>query len=148
VFDSEACAYEEPAPAASGEFGRKVRMMNRGLRSVILRKHLLNPFRYGFYSVALFSQKILRRLVPFVLFILFASSFLLSSQGGFYFWAFVAQILFYILAGVGYVIRDYRLGQLKCFYIPFFYCLANAAALIAIIRLIGGKRVEQWQPQR
>ena len=148
VFDSEARCYEQPAPAASGEFGRKVRIMNRGLRGVILRKNLLNPFKYDFYSVVLFSQKILRRLVPFLLFILFVSSFLLSPQGSFHFWTFVTQILFYILACIGYLIRNTRLGQLKCFYIPFYYCLANAAALVAIINLIGGKRIEQWQPQR
>lgn len=148
VFDNEARAYEEPAPFASGEFGRKVRMMNRGLRGVILRKHLLNPFRYGFYALALFSQKILRRLVPFFLFTFFVTSFLISSQEGFYFWAFLTQVAFYVLACVGYLIRENRLGQLKCFYIPFFYCLANAAALVATIKLIGGKRIEKWQPQR
>jgi len=148
VFDSEARAYEELAPTAASEFGRKVRMINRGLRGVILRRKLLNPLKYGIYSVTLFSQKIIRRLVPFFLFILFVSNLLLSSQGSFYFWAFIAQTLFYILAGVGYLIRDTRLGQLKCFCIPFFYCLANGAALIAIVKLIGGKRIDQWQPQR
>ncbi|HZD56063.1 MAG TPA: glycosyltransferase family 2 protein [Anaerolineales bacterium] len=148
VFDSEACAYEEPAPAAENEFGRKVRMMNRGLRGVILRRRLLNPFRFGFYSLSLFSQKVLRRLVPFFLLILFVSSFLISARGGIYFVAFIAQALFYLSAVFGYLIRRSALGRFKFFYIPFFYCLANAAAFVAVIRLIAGKRVEQWQPHR
>jgi cellulose synthase/poly-beta-1,6-N-acetylglucosamine synthase-like glycosyltransferase len=148
VFDSEACAYEEPAPAAENEFGRKVRMMNRGLRGVILRRRLLNPFQFGFYSLSLFSQKVLRRLVPFFLLILFVCSFLISTSGGIYFAAFVAQALFYLSAVLGYLIRGTRLGRFKFFYIPFFYCLANAAAFVAVIRLIAGVRVEQWQPQR
>ncbi len=148
VFDSEACAYEEPAPAAENEFGRKVRMMNRGLRGVILRRRLLNPFRFGFYSLSLFSQKVLRRLVPFFLLILFVCSFLISASGAIYFAAFVAQALFYLSAVLGYLIRGTRLGRFKFFYIPFFYCLANAAAFVAVIRLIAGVRVEQWQPQR
>ncbi|MFQ5627680.1 MAG: glycosyltransferase family 2 protein, partial [bacterium] len=79
VFESEAIAFEEPMAAATKEFSRKVRIMNRGLRGVILRKRLLNPFQYGFYSVELFSHKVLRRLVPFFLLTAFISNILLSS---------------------------------------------------------------------
>ena len=148
VFESEAIAYEEPTSDAEREFSRKVRIMNRGLRSVILRKRLLNPFRYGFYSVILFSHKILRRLVPFILLILLMSSFLLNSTSNFYFGITVAQVLFYALAASGFLLRNNSLGRLKFLYIPFFYCLANAAALVAIVKLLSGKRVELWQPQR
>ncbi len=148
VFEAEAIAYEEPTPAASLEFGRKVRIMTRGLRGVLLRRKLLNPFRYGFYSLELFSHKVLRRLVPFFLLVLFTASWFLSGTGRFYFAAAVAQTLFYLLAAAGYVLRRRQIGRLKFFYVPFFYCLANAAAFIAVIRLLRGKRVEFWQPQR
>jgi cellulose synthase/poly-beta-1,6-N-acetylglucosamine synthase-like glycosyltransferase len=148
VFESEAIAYEEPAPAAEREFSRKVRIMNRGLRGVLLRKRLLNPWRHGFYSIVLFSHKLLRRLVPFFLIALLAESWLLHTHHRFYLFGAVAQTLFYLMAGMGYVLRRHRLGRLKFFYIPFFYCLANAAALVAVLRLLAGKRVELWQPQR
>jgi cellulose synthase/poly-beta-1,6-N-acetylglucosamine synthase-like glycosyltransferase len=148
VFESAAIAYEEPTASASLEFGRKVRIMTRGLRGVLLRRHLLNPFRYGFYSLELFSHKVLRRLVPIFLLIMFIASWFLSQESRLYFFAACAQTLFYLLAGAGYLLRRHRLGRLKFFYIPFFYCLANAAALIAVIRIIRGKKVERWQPQR
>ena len=148
VFEPEAIAYEEPTPSASLEFGRKVRIMTRGLRGVLLRRRLLNPFRYGFYSLELFSHKVLRRLVPFFLLVLLAASWILSGTGRFYFAVAVAQTLFYLLAGAGYLLRRRQIGRLKFFYVPFFYCLANAAAFIAVIRLLRGKRVEFWQPQR
>ncbi|MGH7493004.1 MAG: glycosyltransferase family 2 protein [bacterium] len=148
IFESEAIAYEEPIPAAEREFSRKVRIMNRGLRGVLLRKRLLNPWRYGFYSIVLFSHKLLRRLVPFFLLVLLATSWLLYTHHAVYLFAAGAQTLFYLLAGVGYGLRRHRLGRLKCFYIPFFYCLANAAALVAVLRLLAGKKVELWQPQR
>ena len=35
----------------------------QGLRSVIHQRRLLNPFRFGFYSLQLFTHKVLRRLV-------------------------------------------------------------------------------------
>lgn len=148
VFEGEAIAYEEPMPAAEREFSRKVRIMNRGLRGVLLRRRLLNPARYGFYALILFSHKVLRRLVPFFLLVLLAASWLVHARHGFYLFAAVAQTLFYALAGLGYALRRRRLGRLKFFYVPFFYCLANAAALLAIIKLLRGNRIEFWQPQR
>lgn len=148
VFESEAIAYEEPVPAAHREFGRKVRIMNRGLRGVLLRKRLLNPFRYGFYSLELLSHKVLRRLVPIFLLVMLAASLMLHARQQFYFIAAAAQLGFYVMAGAGYLLRRHRLGRLKFLYIPFFYCLANAAALLAIIKLLLGNRVELWQPQR
>jgi cellulose synthase/poly-beta-1,6-N-acetylglucosamine synthase-like glycosyltransferase len=148
VFEREAIAYEEPTASAALEFGRKVRIMTRGLRGVLLRKRLLNPFRYGFYAIVLFSHKVLRRLVPIFLLVLLAASWSLSGENLFYLAAAIAQTLFYLLAGAGYLLRGHRLGRLKFLYMPFFYCLANAAALIAVIRVLRGKRVEFWQPQR
>ncbi len=148
VFESEAIAYEEHTSSAALEFERKVRIMTRGLRGVLLRRRLLNPFRYGFYSLELFSHKVLRRLVPVFLLVLLVASFRLSGRNIFYFGATAAQVLFYLLAAAGYWLRGHRLGRLKFFYIPFFYCLANAAALRAVIRIIRGKKVERWQPQR
>ena len=148
VFEPAACAYEAALPAAEREFWRKVRLMTRGLCGVMLRKRLLNPWRYGFYALVLFSHKVLRRLVAVVLPLLFAASLLASSHGAFYRGAAVAQALFYALAGAGYVLRRTRVGQLPCLSMPFFYCLANAAALVAIIQCLRGQRIELWQPQR
>ena len=148
VFESEAIAYEEPMPAAEREFSRKVRLMNRGLRSVLLRRRLLNPWRYGFYAIILFSHKVLRRLVPVFLLLLLATSWWLHARSSFFLFAALAQTWFYLMAGLGYLLRRHRLGRLKFFYIPFFYCLANAAAFVAVVRLLAGQRVELWQPQR
>jgi len=148
VFEQEAIAYEEPMPAAAREFSRKVRIMNRGLRGVLLRRRLLNPLRFGFYAVVLFSHKVLRRLVPLLLVAMLLISWALQTRDALYLFAAVAQTLFYVLAGLGYVLRRHRLGRLQFFYIPFFYCLANAAALLALLKLLRGTRIELWQPQR
>ena len=148
VFEREARSYEAAVPEAGREFQRRTRLMTRGLRGLLLRKRLLNPFRYGFYSLVLFSHKVLRRLLPVALLILCASSMALSSRGVLYSFAAAAQIVFYSAAGAGYLLRRTRLGQRKYLYIPFFYCLANAAALVAAAKLILGERIALWQPQR
>lgn len=148
VFESEALAAEDAMSGAKEEFGRKVRIMNRGLRGVLLRRNLLNPFNSGFYSLVLFSHKLLRRLVPLFLLSLFAASIFLSGESKFFYFAMIAQVLFYTWAGLSYMLRDTQIGQHKIFYIPFFYCLANTASLVAIIKLLSGTKIERWQPQR
>jgi cellulose synthase/poly-beta-1,6-N-acetylglucosamine synthase-like glycosyltransferase len=148
VFEREAQSYEGAVPKAAREFQRRTRLMTRGLRGLLLRRRLLNPFRYGFYSVVLFSHKVLRRLLPIALLTLLASSLALSASGGFYRLAAAGQLIFYSAAGAGYLLRRTRWGHHKFLYVPFFYCMANAAACVAVIKLIFGERIVLWQPQR
>lgn len=148
VFEPEARAYENAIPAAAREFSRRVRLMTRGLRGVSLRRSLLNPFRYGFYSVVLFSHKILRRLLPLALLLLLASSVYLQGHHPFFRLALAGQLMFYLLALAGYGLRSTKLGRSKPLFIPFFYCMANLAALFALFRFARGERITLWQPQR
>jgi len=149
VFDPGARAFEYTTSEAKRELGRRVRLMTRGLRAVWLRRRLLNPLRYGFYAIALFSHKILRRLAPLWLIWIAASSLLLAANDGLFFKAVaVAQVAFYVLALAGWALRRRRLGRLKPFSIPFYYCMANAAAAAALVHFARGKRITLWQPQR
>ena len=148
VFEPEARANEPPAGYASKEFGRKVRIINRGLRSVMLRKKMLNPFHYGFYSLTLFSHKISRRLVPVFLVLLFVSSLFLINEHILYRGALLLQAGFYAWTAASFLLRNRTIGQLKIFSLPFFFCLANLAALVALYNLITGKRVTIWSPER
>lgn len=148
VFEKEAIGYEEPMPRAEIEFSRKLRIINGGFMSLLLRKNLFNPFRYGLYSLILLSHKLLRRLIPFFLLSLLISSWLLKIEGDFYLQTAFLQIIFYFWAFISFLVRKTQIGKWKIFYLPFFFCLANAAALWAILNLIAGKRVRLWNPSR
>lgn len=151
VFAPAAIAYEPVASAGSVEFGRKVRVITRGLRAVLLRRTLLNPFRYGFYSLQLFSHKVLRRLVVFPLLLLLVTSPFLWSRGLFYQVMTVGQLLFYGLAAAGWALANTPLRGLKLLKlltIPFYFCLVNYAALLATLNVLRGNRIERWEPQR
>jgi cellulose synthase/poly-beta-1,6-N-acetylglucosamine synthase-like glycosyltransferase len=148
VFDSEAIGYEKPMDRAQDEFSRKLRIVNHGLMGLLMRRKLLNPLRYGIYSLILFSHKLLRRLVPFFLIFLLIASVSLSSEAFFYKYAAMAQVIFYMLAAIGFTVRKKSIGRWKLLYIPFFYCLANVAAFWAILGLLAGKRIQVWNPQR
>ena len=148
VFEPNALATEVAVPEAQREFRRRVRLMTRGLRGVFLRRRLLNPRKYGFYSVVLASHKLARRLVPVSLAILGVASIAAWSHGPLYQAAVLAQAFFYGMASVGYLLRRSRMGRLRLLYIPFYYCMANVACSVAWVHALRGRRIEVWQPQR
>ena len=148
VFEREARAFEFAIESAAPEFRRRVRNMTMGLRAVALRWRLLNPFRYGFYSLVLFSHKILRRLLPLALIALLLTAVWLAPSHPVYLVAAAGQALFYALAGAGWLARGSGVGRRRLLLVPFYYCMANTAALLALLNFVSGKRIALWQPQR
>jgi cellulose synthase/poly-beta-1,6-N-acetylglucosamine synthase-like glycosyltransferase len=148
VFAPDAIAYEPVAATNRIEFGRKVRVSIRSWRAFIYMRELLNPFRYGFYSIQFFSHKILRYLVVFPLLMLFLVSPFLWRTGYIYQMAAIAQVAFYSFALLGFWLNETRFGQIKMFAIPFYFCMVNAAALVATIGVLRGREIKHWAPQR
>jgi cellulose synthase/poly-beta-1,6-N-acetylglucosamine synthase-like glycosyltransferase len=148
VMAPEAIAYEAVAESGDAEFQRKVRVITQGMRSVQVMRELLNPFRYGFYALQLFSHKVLRRLMVFPLLVLFVTSPLLWSSGILYKVATLAQIGFYSGALIGFLFGRTQLGRRRIFTIPFFFCMVNAASLVAALNMLRGRRIDRWDTGR
>jgi cellulose synthase/poly-beta-1,6-N-acetylglucosamine synthase-like glycosyltransferase len=149
VFEADARAVEHTTTEARREMRRRVRLMTRGLRGVCLRRRLLNPFRYGFYAISLFSHKVLRRLAPVWLVVIALATSALAAAGHRFFIAIgLAQLAFYGLAIAGGLLRRRRIGRLKPLCVPFYYCMANAASALALWHFLRGTRISLWQPQR
>ncbi|HLE52964.1 MAG TPA: glycosyltransferase family 2 protein [Anaerolineales bacterium] len=148
VFAPDALAYEPVAQSSDIEFGRKVRVTTQGLRAVLVMSSLLNPFRYGFYAIQVISHKVIRRLMVFPLLGLFFVNPLLWNRGVFYQVTTLLQLGFYGCAILGMLLRRSRLGRLKVFSIPFFFCMVYAASLLATVNILRGRRIELWEPQR
>ena len=148
VFADDALAYDPAAKSDGAEFHRKVRVITRGFRSVFVMRELLNPFRYGFYSLQLFSHKIIRRLLVLALLALLVLAPQLWHRGLFYQVATLAQVGVYGLAASGLFLRGTSLRKRKVFAIPFYFCLVNGASLLAAINVLRGNRIIVWEPQR
>jgi glycosyltransferase involved in cell wall biosynthesis len=148
VFAPGAIAFEPVARTAELEFGRKVRVISRGLRGVLVRRELLDPRRHGFYAVQLLAHKLLRRTMVFPLAVVGAMSPLLWRHGRLYRVATAAQVVFYGLGAAGILLAGRPLGRRKPFVLPAFFCFVNAAALRAIWNLAHGRRIDRWEPQR
>ena len=149
VFAADAIAFEHPASTSKVEFGRKVRIITRGLRAIfIARSELLNPFRFGFYAIQLFSHKVLRRLIVFPLLLLFFVTPFLWTTHLFYKFMMLGQLAFYSLGALGLLLNGTRLGRLKILTIPFYFCLVNAAVVVATVNISQGRQIKRWEPQR
>ncbi len=148
VYESEAISYEDPPSSSDLEFWRKVRVANQNMNGILNLKQALNPFKYRFYAIELLSHKVLRYLVPFFLLIAFLANILLALKSSFYMLTLLGQILFYGIAFIGYMVRHLKFGRMKLFYGPFYFCLANVAAFLALLLLIWGERITSWKPER
>jgi cellulose synthase/poly-beta-1,6-N-acetylglucosamine synthase-like glycosyltransferase len=148
VFEPEALAYERSIAKSGVEFRRRVRLMTRGIRSVLLRRELANPLRHGFYSVVFVSHKVLRRLLPLTLPVLLAASSALVGTAPLYTAVAGALGSTCVLALVGWALRDTAPGRLPLFYVPLFFWFANLAATVALWNVARGMRIERWSPQR
>ena len=146
VFEAEAVAYEQVAPSEVAEFRRKVRVITRGLQGVVVRRELLNPLRYGFYSLQFLSHKVLRRLVFLPLLLLAVLAPVLWNQGVIYRIATIVQALLYAGALLGYLNRHRRAGRNKLVALPFYFVLINLACIIAVTNLVRGRRIDLWEP--
>ena len=128
------------------EFNRKVRTLVRGMTVLFHKKGLLNPYKYGFFAIELFSHKIMRWLVPFFLILLFISNLVLF-QIDFYYLIFICQIFFYLLALISF-------SKIGNFYkriwgkIPLYFTTVNAAILFAWFKYLSGVRQEIWNPTK
>lgn len=148
VYEPRAVSYE-PRPTESDlEFRRKARVANHCMRAILNLEGALNPLRTGFYAVEVWSHKVLRYAVPLFALAALASCAALARGSVFYTILLLGQFLFYALALFGYALRRTRAGRLKALYGPFYFCLANAAALVGLLSLLRGERITVWQPQR
>jgi cellulose synthase/poly-beta-1,6-N-acetylglucosamine synthase-like glycosyltransferase len=135
------------APDEGGtELRRKVRVMNRGLRSALALGDALLPTRTGLYALEVVFHKILRRFVAFFLVALLASSAVLAARSAAWWLLLGPQLGFYSLAAIGALLSQTRWGRLRPLFVPYFFCLANAAAALAVLSLVAGVRFTTWEP--
>jgi cellulose synthase/poly-beta-1,6-N-acetylglucosamine synthase-like glycosyltransferase len=148
VFDEHARVMVVSGDDARVEIRRKVRVMNRGIRAAMTLGVDLWRLGGSFYPMQLFSHKILRRFTGFLLMALLLSTAWLALVDAVWWLVLAPQLLFYSLAVAGALLNGSRWSRSKIISVPYFFCLANWAATLAVLSWLGGARFETWEPIR
>lgn len=147
IADSEAVGTMSALASTRDEFERKVRTLLRGITTLVVFAHLMNPLRYGWFALELLSHKLARWLVPFFLIGMLAASGALAMTSLFYRLAFVGQLGFYTLAALS-LVRAPGLTALLPVKISVYFTTVNLATLSAWLKYFAGTRQELWSPSR
>jgi hypothetical protein len=142
VYEPKALCYEEARRTTAGEFKMRVRVAVRTIHGMTGMGNLLNPFAHGFYAIQIISHKIFRYMVPLFLLACFISNMIIVMRPHIriYDTIFVLQIAFYGCAAAGWLLRERR----TLFYVPYYFCVTNAAILLGLIKFLKGERRIQW----
>jgi len=142
VFEPRARAYDRAAASAREEFQRKVRTLAGNFQLLNRERWLLCPWRNRLWLQTL-SHKGLRLAGPFLMAGAFASNLALL-HAPLYMAAMLAQVLFYLAALEGFLLRDAR-RRIRAFMIPYTVCLLNGATAVALFRFLTRHQGAIWE---
>lgn len=108
IFDPAARAYEVASQSTASEYERKTRTLAGNYELLAQMPELLAPWRNPIF-VQLVSHKLGRLVVPYCLAALFISNLFLLH--GFYVVVLVGQVLWYALAGAGWLVSTRTSGS-------------------------------------
>ncbi|HXH02181.1 MAG TPA: glycosyltransferase family 2 protein [Candidatus Competibacteraceae bacterium] len=147
VYAPEAMSFEDTLHQPEREFAMRVRVIGRTYAALWAKRHLLNPLRHGLFAVQLLSHKVLRYAAPLLLALLALANLAALPGAPWLALPLIGQLVFYgaALAGHGLRASAHGCGLLAK---PYYFVLANLAALSALLRFLRGERWVTWEPLR
>jgi cellulose synthase/poly-beta-1,6-N-acetylglucosamine synthase-like glycosyltransferase len=146
VLEPDAVSFEEASATSRQEFRRKVRLATWNLQSTLILMREALSGRALLTVFILVSHRFLRYTTPLWLITLFVSNlFLLEEMPP---WVFLLQVLFYLTALAGYVLEKQKRPVKTVFLIPFYFCMVNVAALMALLKNLSRKTETLWEKAR
>lgn len=141
IYNKEAVAYEKAGETDSDEFKRKVRMNRRILDAIMPDIRIMNVIKCGWFSFFYFGHRTCRYLLWLMHLLVFVSNIPLIRVGTLWQILFVLQVLFYVLAVLGWKTKtDFRLIK-----IIYYYCMTVAAQWHGVINILTGKAKPVWE---
>ncbi|MGE5308180.1 MAG: glycosyltransferase family 2 protein [Deltaproteobacteria bacterium] len=143
VYEPGAVSYESTSESFADEFSMRVRVAVRTLHGLWRMRSLMNPLRYGFFSVQLISHKVFRYLIPVFLAGALVCNAALLGRNPVYSVTFALQCAFYLSVMAGWFWKEKRLIS-----VPFYFFITNMALMVAFFRFLKGDRQVLWKPIR
>ena len=142
VYNPNAIAYEKAAEVNEDEFKRKVRMNRIILRGICPDIRVFNVFSYGWFSYFYFGHRTCRYSLWLMHALAIIFNIPLAIIGG-WFWKMTIclQLLFYVIATIGYVTRNNN----KLIRIISYYCMTVMAQWKGVINIMMRKTKPIWE---
>lgn len=140
LYDPEVIGIDYAASSVAGEFTRRVRVATG---SFLVIGRLLRIRLDAMTTFAFLSHKLLRWVLPFLLIGLMVSSAALSARP-FFRWALAAQALFYVWAGLGFLLRR-RVEGVRYALLAYYLLAIHLAFLVGFVRALTRRSEAQWQ---
>ena len=144
AYAPEAAATEGPSASLEDEWTRKVRICAGGWQAMARLRGLLNPFRHGLLTVQYVSHRVLRwTLAPVLLPLAYVLNVMLVGANPVYGVLLVAQLAFYAVAFLGWLLRD-REVRIRGFRLPLYVVFMHAAVFPGVVRFLTGSQSVNW----
>lgn len=149
-YDPEAYAIETASADVKEELKRKIRISAGGIQAVVRLSALLNIFKYGTLSFQYISHRVLRwTLAPLSLALLLPVGFVLALETGLisqglYTILFWLQVLFYLLALLGWYLEN-RSIRVKILFVPYYFFIMNLSVFLGLKRYLKRTQSVNWE---
>jgi poly-beta-1,6-N-acetyl-D-glucosamine synthase len=147
-YEPGAFATELPSASLQEEKKRKIRISAGAYQSIPYLKSALNVFRHPALSFQYSCRRLFRwTLCPLLLIVLFVSNLLIvvtDNSPEIYVALFIAQLSFYLLAVVGWLIILSGWG-VAVFTLPFYFVFMNYCLVGGLIKFLKGKQTVLWE---
>lgn len=152
VYDGAALAVEALSESFEDIFSRKKRIGERAVYSLVLVKEILNPFKYGFFSLQVVTKILLRRLVFPALLAYIVSGIILSIVGMnfYYLVAVIPPCLIFILSAFGRAVcqndgnKYSSKAKKRIIRLCYYYVLSISGAFLGLLSGMKGNRTVRW----
>ncbi len=144
AYEPGALAMETSSAFMADEQKRKVRISAGGIQAVIKLLPLLNFFKYGKLTFQYVSHRALRwTLMPFALLGALVASILLAGDSWFFDAMFRLQVIFYLVAFLGYVLREAK-TKIKGLHIPYYFVFMHICVVLGWFKYFRGNQKVTW----
>ena len=148
VYEPMAYATENGSESVQEELKRKIRIAAGGIQSIVRLKSLFNPFSNFVLSFQYISHRVLRWTVtPYLMILALVTDCLLVCHPSIpliYWLLLIAQICFYVLALLGWILEKRQI-RVKALFIPYYFCMMNYAVMAGISRYWRGSQSAVWE---
>jgi hypothetical protein len=113
-------------------------------------RDLLNPVKYGKLSFQYLSRRVFRWVVcPLALPLILICNVLLVvfkiNPMVLYQIVLGVQVFFYVLAILGWLLKESGIGKRKFFYVPYYFSFMNLSVWFGFFRYINGRQSAIWE---